>query len=66
MVDDSCGTLTESVVADVPDSKPAIIYAPTGEQLTRRELRDGAQKLAHGLRHKLGLKPGDVRVAESF
>ena len=66
MDDEYRGTLTKSFVADVPDSKPAIIYAPTGEQLTRKELRDGAQKLAHGLRHKLGLKPGDVSTAESF
>lgn len=48
-------------MADVPDDKPAIIYAPTGEQLTRKQLKHNCQRLAYGLRNRLGLKPGDVR-----
>ncbi|CAD6568435.1 MAG: hypothetical protein CYPHOPRED_002562 [Cyphobasidiales sp. Tagirdzhanova-0007] len=45
---------------NVSEDKPAVVYAPTGEVLTRRELKRECQKLAHSLRHKLGLQPGDV------
>ena len=45
---------------DVSDDKPAVIYAPTGEITTRKQLKDSCQRLAYGLRNSLGLKPGDV------
>lgn len=46
--------------SDVSDDKIAAIYAPTGEKVTRKELKRRSQSLAYGLRHKLGLQPGEV------
>lgn len=45
---------------NVSDDKIAAIYAPTGEKVTRKELKRRSQSLAYGLRHKLGLQPGEV------
>lgn len=45
---------------NVSDDKPAVIYAPTGEITTRKQLKDSCQRLAYGLRNRLGLKPGNV------
>ncbi|GAA5899469.1 hypothetical protein JCM6882_009126 [Rhodosporidiobolus microsporus] len=42
------------------DSYPAIIDGPTGRVQSRRDLRNFAQSVAHGLRHTANLSPGDV------
>ncbi|GAA5910716.1 hypothetical protein JCM6882_002059 [Rhodosporidiobolus microsporus] len=42
------------------DSAPAIIDGLTGKAMSRFEVRNLAQQLAHGFRHKAHLSPGDV------
>ncbi|GAA5963312.1 hypothetical protein JCM8115_000973 [Rhodotorula mucilaginosa] len=44
----------------VSDDATAVIDGPTGRKLSRAELREYAQRLAHGLRNAAGLSPGDV------
>ncbi|BGP55422.1 hypothetical protein JCM8202_003750 [Rhodotorula sphaerocarpa] len=44
----------------VSDDATAVIEGPTGRKLSRAQLRDYSQRLAHGLRNAAGLSPGDV------